>query len=185
MTTILCVQQEGLTAIGGDGQVTFGETVVKHTATKIRRLYHDRVVVGFAGAAADAFALLENFEGKLDEYKGNLQRSAVELAKDWRTDRMLRRLEAMMVVADNEHAYVLSGSGDVIEPEHGVLAIGSGGPYAQAAALALVEHTKLDAETIVRSAMKIAGEICIYTNEVVQIETLTRDKDEKGKKDAR
>ncbi len=171
-TTIVCVKRDGLTAIGGDGQVTFGDTVVKHTATKIRRLYHDRVLVGFAGAAADAFALLENFEGKLDEYKGNLARSAVEMAKDWRTDRMLRRLEAMMIVADEGGAFLISGSGDVIEPEKGVLAIGSGGAYAQAAAQALLEHTALPADAIVRIALDIAAEICIYTNKVVQVEVL-------------
>jgi ATP-dependent HslUV protease, peptidase subunit HslV len=181
-TTIVCVQCKGVTAIAGDGQVTFGDTVIKHGATKIRRLYNDEVIVGFAGTAADAFALLECFETKLDEYKGNLQRSAVELAKDWRTDRMLRRLEAMIIAADAAEAYVISGSGDVISPEGGVLAIGSGGPYVQAAAQALLENTDLDAETIVRKAMKIASGICIYTNENIMVETIGPEEEEKDNK---
>ena len=158
--------------MGGDGQVTLGSVVVKASARKVRRLYNDRILAGFAGATADAFTLFERFEAKLEKHSGNLVRSAVELAKDWRTDRMLRRLEAMLAVADVEHSLVITGNGDVLEPEHGLIAIGSGGPYAQAAARALLDNTELDAEQIVRKALAIAGEICIYTNQNHTVETL-------------
>jgi ATP-dependent HslUV protease subunit HslV len=171
-TTILAVLRNGKTAIAGDGQVTVGATVMKHNAKKVRKLYNDRIVAGFAGATADAFTLFEKFEAKLDQYHGNLTRAAVELAKDWRTDKILRRLEALMIVADKEHAFVLSGNGDVIEPENGVSAIGSGGPYALAAARALIDNTKLDTRSIVEESMKIAAEICIYTNKEITIEEL-------------
>jgi ATP-dependent HslUV protease subunit HslV len=171
-TTILAVRRNGKTAIAGDGQVTVGATVMKHNAKKVRKMYNDKVLAGFAGATADAFTLFEKFEAKLDQYHGNLTRAAVELAKDWRTDRVLRRLEALMIVADHERSFILSGNGDVIEPENGISAIGSGGPYALAAAKALVDHTKLDTREIVEEAMKIAAEICIYTNNVVTIEEL-------------
>ncbi len=171
-TTILCVRKNGRTAIGGDGQVTVGATVMKHNAVKIRRLYNERILAGFAGATADAFTLFEKFEAKLEQYRGNLTRSAVELAKDWRTDKVLRRLEALMIVADAERSFVLSGNGDVIEPENGIAAIGSGGAYALAAARALSEHTTLDARSIVGEAMKIAADICIYTNREISIEEL-------------
>ena len=171
-TTILAVRRDGRVAIGGDGQVTVGTTIMKHNARKIRRLYDDRILAGFAGATADAFTLFEKFEGKLQEYRGNLTRAAVELAKDWRTDRVLRRLEALLIVADAEHLFVLSGTGDVIEPEEGVAAIGSGGPYAQAAAQALLAHTSLSAREVVEEAMRIASRICIYTNDQVVVEEL-------------
>ena len=171
-TTILAVQRNGKTAIAGDGQVTVGATVMKHNAKKVRKMYNDKILAGFAGATADAFTLFEKFEAKLDQYHGNLTRAAVELAKDWRTDKVLRRLEALMIVADNERAFILSGNGDVIEPENGISAIGSGGPYALAAARALVDHTTLDTRSIVEEAMKIAAEICIYTNNVITIEEL-------------
>lgn len=171
-TTILAVRRNGKTAIAGDGQVTVGATVMKHNAKKVRTMYSDKILAGFAGATADAFTLFEKFEAKLDQYHGNLTRAAVELAKDWRTDKVLRRLEALMIVADNERAFILSGNGDVIEPENGIAAIGSGGPYALAAARALVDHTKLDARAIVEEAMKIASEICIYTNAEITIEEL-------------
>ncbi len=171
-TTILCVRKSGRVAMAGDGQVTMGNTVLKHNARKIRRLYEDRVIAGFAGATADAFTLFEKFEGKLESYRGNLTRAAVELAKDWRTDRILRRLEALLVVADKEHTLIISGNGDVIEPEHGIAAIGSGGPYAQAAAQALLENTDLQAREIVEKAMKIAAQICIYTNENLILEEI-------------
>ena len=163
-TTICCVKKEGKVAIGGDGQVSLGQTVLKGNAAKVRKIYEDRVLAGFAGATADAFTLLELFEVKLKNYSGNLLRSAVELAKDWRTDRMLRRLEAMMLVTDGKQMLLLSGSGDVIEPEDGVLAIGSGGNYALAAARALVSHTDLSASDIVSKSLAIAAEICVYTN---------------------
>ncbi|HTR44373.1 MAG TPA: ATP-dependent protease subunit HslV, partial [Thermodesulfovibrionales bacterium] len=163
-TTILCVRRNGKVAIGGDGQVTLGSTVLKHNAKKIRRMYNDKVVAGFSGATADAFTLFEKFEGKLESYRGNITRAAVELAKDWRTDRVLRRLEALLIISDNEHTFIISGNGDVIEPETGVAAIGSGGPYAQAAATALYENTELPAKEIVEKAMQIASSICIYTN---------------------
>ena len=171
-TTILAVRRNDRTAIAGDGQVTVGTTVMKQNAKKVRKMYNDKVLAGFAGATADAFTLFEKFEAKLDQFHGNLTRAAVELAKDWRTDKVLRRLEALMIVADNERAFILSGNGDVIEPENGVAAIGSGGPYALAAARALVDHTKLDSRAIVEEAMKIAADICIYTNKVITIEEL-------------
>lgn len=158
--------------MASDGQVTFGQTVLKHTARKIRRLHHDRVLAGFAGAAADSFALFSRFDAKLDEYRGNLERAAVELARDWRTDRALRRLEAMLVVMDRDRTFLLSGTGDLIEPDDGVLGIGSGGPFALAAARALTAHSTLDARAIVEEAMRIAGDICIYTNRHITIEEL-------------
>ncbi len=171
-TTILAVRRNGKTAIAGDGQVTVGSTVMKHNAKKVRKLYGDRILAGFAGATADAFTLFEKFEAKLEQYSGNLTRAAVELAKDWRTDKVLRRLEALMIVADSERSFILSGNGDVIEPENGIAAIGSGGPYAQAAARALADHTDLDARRIVEEAMKIAAGICIYTNTEISVEEL-------------
>ena len=171
-TTILSVRRGSSVALGGDGQVTLGSVVVKATARKVRRLYGDRVLAGFAGATADAFTLFERFEAKLDKHQGQLQRAAVELAKDWRSDRVLRRLEAMLAVADVAFSLVISGNGDVLEPEHGIVAIGSGGAYAQAAARALLEHTELAAVDIVRQALAIAGDICIYTNQHHVIETL-------------
>ena len=171
-TTILSVRRGERVAMGGDGQVTLGNIVIKATARKVRRLYHDRILAGFAGATADAFTLFERFESKLEKHQGNLLRSAVELAKDWRTDRMLRRLEAMLAIADRESSLVITGTGDVLEPEHGLLAIGSGGGYAQAAALALLENTELGPAEIVKKSLSIAGELCIYTNQVHTIETL-------------
>ena len=171
-TTILAVRRNGKTAIAGDGQVTVGDTVMKHNARKVRKLYNDRILAGFAGATADAFTLFEKFEAKLEQYRGNLTRAAVELAKDWRTDRVLRRLEALMIVADTERSFVLSGNGDVIEPENGIAAIGSGGPYALSAARALTEHTDYDARRIVDEAMHIAADICIYTNKEISVEEL-------------
>jgi ATP-dependent HslUV protease subunit HslV len=171
-TTILTVRHKGKVAIAGDGQVTFGETVMKHGAKKVRKMYHDRILVGFSGATADSLTLLEKFEGKLEQYNGNLLRSAVELAKDWRTDKILRRLEAMLIVADAENTFIISGTGDVIEPDDGTAAIGSGGPYALAAARALIRHSNLDARQIVEEAMKIASSICIFTNEEFVIEVL-------------
>ena len=171
-TTVLAVRHRESTVMASDGQVTFGNTVVKQSARKIRRLYNDRVLAGFAGSAADSFALFARFEAKLEQYRGNLERSAVELAKDWRTDRALRRLEAMLVVMDQKATYLLSGTGDLIEPDDGIIAIGSGGPFAMAAAKALAQHTELDARTIAQEAMNIAGAICIYTNENITIETL-------------
>jgi len=171
-TTIVSVRRGETVALGGDGQVTLGNIVIKQGARKVRRLYQDRVLAGFAGGTADAFTLFERFEAKLEKHSGNLLRSAVELAKDWRTDRMLRRLEAMLAVADREHSLVITGSGDVLEPEYGLIAIGSGGAYAQAAARALLENTEIDAETIVRKALAIAGDICIYTNQHHSVETL-------------
>jgi len=169
-TTILAVRKNGQTAVGGDGQVTIQNTVVKSGAKKVRRLFQDRVVAGFAGAAGDALALFERFEGKLEEHAGNLPRAAYELVKDWRTDRSLRRLEALLVIADKEHLLLLSGNGDLIEPDDGVVAIGSGGPYALAAARALVAHTDLSAEQVVQEAMNIAADICIYTNHDITVE---------------
>jgi ATP-dependent HslUV protease, peptidase subunit HslV len=171
-TTILSARRDGKVALGGDGQVTLGNIVVKASARKVRRLYHDRILAGFAGGTADAFTLFERFESKLDKHQGNLLRSAVELAKDWRTDRVLRRLEAMLAVADRESSLIITGMGDVIEPESGLIAIGSGGPYAQSAARALLENTQLDAENIVRRALSIAADLCIYTNQQVVVETL-------------
>lgn len=172
-TTILAVRRNGRVVIGGDGQVTLGNTVMKGNARKVRRLYQDKVIAGFAGGTADAFTLFERFEGKLEKHSGNLTRAAVEMAKDWRTDRMLRRLEALLIVADLNTTLILSGNGDVIEPEHDLAAIGSGGSYAQAAAQALLEHTSLDARTIVEQALKIAASICIYTNQNLSVEELT------------
>jgi len=171
-TTILCVIKDGKVAIGGDGQVTLGQTVLKHNAKKIRKMYNDNILAGFAGATADAFTLFERFEEKIEKYRGNITRSAVELAKEWRTDKILRRLEALLVVADKEHAFIISGNGDVLEPEDGIAAIGSGGPYAQAAAKALLGHTQLEPGRIVEEAMKITAKICIYTNESINIEEL-------------
>jgi len=171
-TTILCVRRSGKVAIGGDGQVTLGNTVLKQNARKIRKMYGERVLAGFSGATADAFTLLEKFEGKLESYRGNITRASVELAKDWRTDKILRRLEALLIIADLEHTFILSGTGDVREPEDGISAIGSGGAYAQAAARALIENTSLSAREIVEKAMNIASGICIYTNDNVTIEEL-------------
>jgi len=171
-TTILSVRRNGLVVIGGDGQVTMGNTVMKANARKVRRLYKDQVIAGFAGGTADAFTLFERFEGKLEKHQGHLVRSAVELAKDWRTDRILRRLEALLAVADTTASLVITGQGDVIEPEGGLIAIGSGGPYAQAAALALMENTELDARAIAERALNIAADICIYTNRNLTIEEL-------------
>ncbi len=164
-TTIVSVRRGKAVAMGGDGQVTLGNVVVKQTARKVRRLYHDRILAGFAGATADAFTLFERFEGKLEKHQGHLVRSAVELAKDWRTDRILRRLEAMLAVADHEASLIITGNGDVLEPELGLIAIGSGGPYAQAAARALLDHTELTPPDIVKKALTIAGDLCIYTNQ--------------------
>ncbi len=174
-TTIIAVRHKGKVAMAGDGQVTLGNTVMKHGAKKVRRLYKDQVLAGFAGATADAFTLFERFERKLEEYRGNLTRAAVELAKDWRTDRMLRRLEALLVVADRETTLTLSGTGDIIEPDDGVTAIGSGGPYALAAARALIKYSSLDAKAIVQEAMQLASEICIYTNSQIIVEELASD----------
>jgi len=171
-TTIVSARRDGKVALGGDGQVTLGNIVVKASARKVRRLHHDRILAGFAGGTADAFTLFERFESKLDKHQGNLMRSAVELAKDWRTDRMLRRLEAMLAVADREASLIITGMGDVIEPESGLVAIGSGGPYAQSAARALLENTQLDAESIVRKSLSIAADLCIYTNHQIVVETL-------------
>ena len=171
-TTIVSVRRGDKVAMGGDGQVTLGNVVVKATARKVRRLYHEKVLAGFAGATADAFTLFERFEAKLEKHQGHLLRSAVELAKDWRTDRILRRLEAMLVVADRTASLIITGNGDVLEPEHGLLAIGSGGPYAQAAAHALLENTELAPHDIVKKSLVIAGDICIYTNQNHVIETL-------------
>jgi len=171
-TTILSVRRDGQVALGGDGQVTLGNVVVKGGAKKVRRLYQDRILAGFAGGTADAFTLFERFEAKLDKHQGNLMRSAVELAKDWRTDRILRRLEAMLAVADREHSLIITGMGDVLEPEQGVLSIGSGGPYAQSAAKALLENTKLGARDIVEKSLAIAADLCIYTNHQRTIEVL-------------
>ncbi len=171
-TTVLCVRQGNKVVLGADGQVTFQNTVLKHTARKIRRLYNDKILAGFAGATSDAFSLFQRFEAKLEEYNGNISRAAVELSKDWRTDKVLRHLEAMLIVANEEKMYILSGTGDIIEPDENVLAIGSGGPYAQAAALALVRETKLDARAIVEKSLGIASDICIYTNNNFTIEEL-------------
>ncbi|MCC7225597.1 MAG: ATP-dependent protease subunit HslV [Burkholderiaceae bacterium] len=171
-TTIVCVRRGDKVALGGDGQVTLGNIIIKGTARKIRRLYHDRILAGFAGATADAFTLQERFEGKLEKHQGHLMRAAVELTRDWRTDRILRRLEAMLIVADREHTLVLTGNGDVLEPENGIAAIGSGGAYAQSAALALLRNTELAPEVIVKQSLEIAGDLCIYTNQQHLIETL-------------
>ncbi len=174
-TTILAVRRNGQVALGGDGQVTLGQTVLKGNARKVRRLYHGRVLAGFAGATADAFTLFERFEGQLERHNGQLARSAVELAKEWRSDRVLRRLEALLVVADPEAVLTLSGTGDVIEPEHELMAVGSGGPYAQAAARALTQATELSAAEITQRALEIAGEICVYTNRNITVETLPEE----------
>ena len=171
-TTIVCVRRGNHVALGGDGQVTLGNIIIKGTARKVRRLYHDKILAGFAGATADAFTLQERFEGKLEKYQGHLMRAAVELTRDWRTDRVLRRLEAMLIVADREHTLVLTGNGDVLEPENGLAAIGSGGAYAQSAAMALLRHTELSPHDIVKQSLEIAGDLCIYTNQPHLIETL-------------
>lgn len=171
-TTVLCVRRNGSLVMAGDGQVTLGESVIKHSAKKIRRLYQDKILAGFAGSTADAFSLFSRFEAKLEQYHGNVGRSAVELAKDWRTDKYLRHLQALLLVSDKEQTFMLSGQGDVIEPDTGIAAIGSGGPYAQSAAQALADHTQLSARQIAEEAMKIASRICIYTNERITIEEL-------------
>ena len=171
-TTILAVRRDGKVAVGGDGQVTLGNTIMKGNARKVRRLFRDQVVAGFAGGTADAFTLFERFEGQLEKHRGNLTRAAVEMAKDWRTDRVLRRLEALLIVADADTILMISGNGDVVEPEHDLIAIGSGGPFAQSAATALVQNTQLSAREIVEKALTIAGEICIYTNLNLTIEEL-------------
>jgi ATP-dependent HslUV protease subunit HslV len=171
-TTIVSVRRNGMVALGGDGQVTLGSIVIKASARKVRRLYHDQILAGFAGGTADAFTLFERFEAKLEKHQGNLVRSAVELAKDWRTDRVLRRLEAMLAVADRESSLIITGIGDVLEPEQGLIAIGSGGAYAQAAARALLENTELDAEAMVRKSLAIAADLCIYTNQNIVVEVL-------------
>lgn len=171
-TTVLLVRKEDQVALGGDGQVTLGDTIMKASAKKVRRLYNDRILVGFAGATADAFALLTRFESKLEQYHGNLERAAIELSKEWRTDKLLRHLEALLVVADNKSSFLLSGNGDVIAPDDGVLAIGSGGSYALAAARALIKHTELSARDIVVEALTVSGEICIYSNLNILVEEL-------------
>ena len=171
-TTILSVRRDGTVALGGDGQVTLGNIVVKASARKVRKLYHDKVLAGFAGATADAFTLFERFEAKLEKHQGHLQRAAIELTKDWRTDRVLRRLEAMLAVADATSSLIITGNGDVLEPEHGIVAIGSGGAYANAAARALLEHTTMAPKDIVKKSLEIAGDLCIYTNQHHTIETL-------------
>ena len=174
-TTILSVRRDDSVVIGGDGQVTMGDTVMKGNARKVRRLYNDKVIAGFAGGTADAFTLFELFEAKLDEFGGQLTRAAVELAKDWRSNKMLRNLEALLVVADRETSLIISGNGDVIDPEHALMAIGSGGPFAQAAALALIDNTELDARAITEKALNIAADICVYTNQNLTIEELRLD----------
>ena len=171
-TTVLCVRRDGKVVMAADGQVTLGEGVIKHNARKLRRLYQEKIIAGFAGSTADAFSLFARFESKLEQYHGNLSRAAVELGKDWRTDKMLRQLEALLLVADKEQTFLISGQGDVIEPDTGIAAIGSGGSYATAAATALLEHSTLSAREIAEEAMKIAGKICIYTNDRVSIEEL-------------
>jgi ATP-dependent HslUV protease subunit HslV len=171
-TTVLCVRRDGNVVMAGDGQVTLGEGVIKHSARKIRRLYQDKILAGFAGSTADAFSLFSRFETKLEQYHGNIGRAAVELAKDWRTDKFLRHLEALLLVCDKEQTFLLSGQGDVIEPDGGIAAIGSGGSYAQSAAQALLDHTQLSARQIAEESMKIAGKMCIYTNDKVTIEEL-------------
>lgn len=171
-TTIITVRHKGAVALAGDGQVSLGNTVMKHEAKKVRRLYHGKVITGFAGATADAFTLFDKLEQKLEQYNGNLMRSAVELAKDWRMDKMLRRLEAMLIAVDKDHSLLLTGTGDVIEPDRGVLAIGSGGPYAQSAAHALTEHSDLTAAEICRVSMEIAASICVYTNQSIIVEEI-------------
>jgi len=174
-TTIVSVRRNGVVVVGGDGQVTLGNTVMKGNARKVRRLYNGKVLAGFAGGTADAFTLFERFEAKLEQFGGRLQRAAVELAKDWRTERSLRRLEALLIVADKDHSLIITGNGDVLEPEDSLLAVGSGGPFAQAAARALIDKTDLGAREIVESALKIAGDICIYTNYSTTVEELRTD----------
>jgi len=171
-TTVICIRRDSTVAMAGDGQVTIGNTVMKHGAAKVRRLYHGNILAGFAGSAADAFALFSRFEAKLDEYRGNMDRSVVELAKDWRTDKYLRQLQAFLIVANAERAYLISGTGDLIQPDDGILAIGSGGPYALAAARALIKHTKMTAREVAEESMRIAAAICIYTNDHITVETL-------------
>ncbi len=171
-TTVICVRRDDAVAMAGDGQVTVGTTVMKHGAAKVRRLYHDKILAGFAGSAADAFALFSRFEAKLEEYRGNMERSVVELAKDWRLDKYLRQLQAFLIVANAEKAYLISGTGDLIQPDDGILAIGSGGPYALAAARALVSHTQLSARDVAVEALRIASTICIYTNDNITVESL-------------
>ena len=172
-TTVVCVRRDGKVAVAGDGQVTVGNTVMKHGAAKVRRLYHDKILAGFAGSAADAFALFSRFEAKLEEYRGNLERSVVELAKDWRMDKYLRQLQAMLIVANGEKSFLISGTGDLIQPDDdGILAIGSGGPFALAAARALMKHTSMTAEEVARESLRIASEICIYTNDNITVESL-------------
>ncbi|MEE8423921.1 MAG: ATP-dependent protease subunit HslV [Thermodesulfobacteriota bacterium] len=171
-TTIISVRRNGKVAVAGDGQVSFNNTVMKHRAVKVRKMYNGKILGGFAGSTADAFTLFEKFDSKLEKYRGNLTRAAVELAKDWRTDKILRRLEALLIVVDKEHSFIISGSGDVIEPEEGIVAIGSGGSYALAAAKAMLKHTKLDARKIVEEALKIAADICVFTNDKIVVEEL-------------
>ncbi|HVG23738.1 MAG TPA: ATP-dependent protease subunit HslV [Thermoanaerobaculia bacterium] len=171
-TTVICVRRDGQVAMAGDGQVTVGNTVMKHGAAKVRRLYHEKILAGFAGSAADAFALFSRFEAKLEEYRGNMERSVVELAKDWRMDKYLRQLQAMLIVANNERAYLVSGTGDLIQPDDGILAIGSGGSFALAAARALVQHTAMGAADVAKESLRIASQICIYTNDNITVETL-------------
>ncbi|MEA2568481.1 MAG: ATP-dependent HslUV protease, peptidase subunit HslV [Acidobacteriota bacterium] len=171
-TTVICVRRDDKVAMAGDGQVTVGNTIMKHGAAKVRRLYHDKILAGFAGSAADAFALFSRFEAKLEEFRGNMERSVVELAKDWRMDKYLRQLQAMLIVANNERAYLVSGNGDLIQPDDGILAIGSGGAFALAAARALIKHTSLDAPAIAHESLRIASEICIYTNDRITVESL-------------
>jgi ATP-dependent HslUV protease subunit HslV len=172
-TTVVCVRRDGKVAVAGDGQVTVGNTVMKHGAAKVRRLYHDKILAGFAGSAADAFALFSRFEAKLEEYRGNLERSVVELAKDWRMDKYLRQLQAFLIVANAEKSFLISGTGDLIQPdEDGILAIGSGGAFALAAARALMKHTQMTADEIARESLRIASEICIYTNDSITVESL-------------
>ena len=171
-TTVVCVRRDGAVAMAGDGQVTIGNTVMKHGAAKVRRMYHDKILAGFAGSAADAFALFSRFEAKLEEYRGNMERSVVELAKDWRMDKYLRQLQAMLIVANNEKAYLISGTGDLIQPDDGILAIGSGGSFALAAARALIKHTDMTAAEIAAESLRIAASICIYTNDNITVETL-------------
>ena len=171
-TTVVCIRRDGQVAMAGDGQVTIGNTVMKHGAAKVRRMYHDKILAGFAGSAADAFALFSRFEAKLEEYRGNMERSVVELAKDWRMDKYLRQLQAMLIVANNEKAYLISGTGDLIQPDDGILAIGSGGSFALAAARALLKHTQMSAVEIAKESMLVASQICIYTNDNITVESL-------------
>jgi ATP-dependent HslUV protease subunit HslV len=171
-TTVISVRRDNQVAMAGDGQVTVGNTVMKHGAAKVRRLYHDRILAGFAGSAADAFALFSRFESKLEEYRGNMERAVVELAKDWRMDKYLRQLQAMLIVANNDRSYLISGTGDLIQPDDGILAIGSGGPFALAAARALMKHTEMTAAEMAAESLRIASEICIYTNDRITVESL-------------